>query len=253
VHFRNSSTVQTPNSNIKIYEGIFSKYYDATIPHALGTGGGQLQILGGKSGFAGNRYLDIKINNSTSYEVDWGSAFFNPSILVLTTANVYGEARFHNPLDLNGTNRTVSVDIDNLSSTGYGSFESVIRNSGGSSAGLIKIGPGRLLFKGVNTYDGDTWVNQGVLEIQQINTNNESSTITIADTGATLTLNYVGSDEVKLLMIGSLRYFAGEYGHSDSGADNGGLGVGALDAYFGAGTGKLLVTGMPAGTVITVE
>jgi hypothetical protein len=45
----------------------------------------------------------------------------------------------------------------------------------------------------------------------------------------------------------------GEYGHTDSGATNGDLGLGALDAYF-SGTGKLVVTtGVPQGTLFRFE
>jgi hypothetical protein len=62
------------------------------------------------------------------------------------------------------------------------------------------------------------------------------TTVTIADTEAKLELSYTGTDLVDKLFIGITEQADGVCGHTDSGADNGGLGVGALDAHFGPGT-----------------
>ena len=60
-------------------------------------------------------------------------------------------------------------------------------------------------------------------------------------------LNFTGSDTVDKLFIGTVQQPAGTYGHGSTGADNGGQGVGALDARFAPGTGTLTVTSGPAG------
>ena len=45
--------------------------------------------------------------------------------------------------------------------------------------------------------------------------------------------------EVAKLFIGTVQKPAGQYGHSSTGASNGGLGVGAMDAFFATGTSAL--------------
>jgi hypothetical protein len=52
---------------------------------------------------------------------------------------------------------------------------------------------------------------------------------------------------VDKLFIGETQQAPGIYGHSTTGATNGGLGVGALDAQFAEGTGTLTVTSGPVG------
>jgi autotransporter-associated beta strand protein len=113
-------------------------------------------------------------------------------------------------------------------------------NSGG---GLTKTGSGSLTLSAAPSYSGNTTVSAGTLVLSGPNTSNETSTVTIAATGAKLKLNFVGTDTVGSLVIGTTPQETGVYGHTDSGADNGGLGVGAMDACFAAGTGTLTVSG----------
>jgi hypothetical protein len=60
-----------------------------------------------------------------------------------------------------------------------------------------------------------------------------------------LQLNFAGTDTVAKLFIGSSQKPAGTYGHSSTGATNGGLGVGALNAWFATAAGTLTVTSGP--------
>jgi fibronectin-binding autotransporter adhesin len=115
------------------------------------------------------------------------------------------------------------------------------------TGGLTKTTAGTLLLSGTISYAGDTTVSEGTLTLSSApdplnaNTANDASTVTIAATGATLDLTYTGTDLVDKLFIGPGQMSAGIYGHSTSGATNGGLGVGAMDAYFGPGAGTLTV------------
>jgi autotransporter-associated beta strand protein len=110
---------------------------------------------------------------------------------------------------------------------------------------LVKSGVGTFTLVEPHTYTGDTTVNAGILSIGGVNPSNNASTVTIAASGAKLKLDYAGSDTVNKLFIGATQQAAGTYGHTSSGATNGGAGVGALDAYFEAGTGTLTVTSGP--------
>ena len=60
-------------------------------------------------------------------------------------------------------------------------------------------------------YSGDTTVNGGILSLGATNSSNESSSVSIAATGATLNLNFAGSDTVGTLFIGGVQQPAGVY------------------------------------------
>jgi fibronectin-binding autotransporter adhesin len=116
-----------------------------------------------------------------------------------------------------------------------------------AGGGLTKAGIGVLTLTGINTYSGDTTVTAGTLSLAEPNPNNQASTVAIAATDAKLQLTFVGMDSVAKLVTGTTERPIGQYGHTDSGATNGGLGVGALDAFFEPGTGILNVTGEVVG------
>ncbi len=135
----------------------------------------------------------------------------------------------------------VAVDTD---------VTTALTNSSGPGSGAIglhKSGTAKLTLSGANSYSGDTTVAVGALQLNSANTNNQASTVTIAATGATLLLNFGGSDTVDKLFIGNTQQPLGTYGHTSTGATNGGAGVGALDAYFPVGTGTLNVITGPGG------
>lgn len=106
---------------------------------------------------------------------------------------------------------------------------------------LTKTGSDTLtLTNTANVYTGATTVSGGTLSLAAINAANESSTVTIAATGATLDLAFSGTDTVDKLFIGTTQMAAGEYGA-----------VGSLSPVIGipqiTGTGTLTVTSGPAG------
>jgi autotransporter-associated beta strand protein len=75
-----------------------------------------------------------------------------------------------------------------------------------------------MILNGQNSYHGDTTVNAGTLRISQAvapnnaNPSNDASTVSIAQTGATLNLTYQGTDKVDQLLIGYVRKANGVYG-----------------------------------------
>ncbi len=92
----------TAAGNITINDGVIDQRWQGAITRTLGSGAGQIQILGGASGLSNNNGSHtVTFNNNASFEVVWGSAFFNPSTYVLGTqftqnnngivmANLYG-------------------------------------------------------------------------------------------------------------------------------------------------------------------
>jgi autotransporter-associated beta strand protein len=83
-------------------------------------------------------------------------------------------------------------------------------------------------------YSGDTTVNSATLKLNAPNTNNQSSTVSIAATGATLELNFGGTDTVDKLFIGGVQQAAGVYTSSH------------ISGVF-TGTGTLTVNSNPPG------
>ena len=146
------------SGNLTINGGVLEYYYGGTFTRTLGSAPGQVQILGGISGFGSGNSATFTLNNSSAFEAVWGSTFFNPSTLALNTATYGGTTTLANKLDLNGVTRTIQVG------TGTGVISGVIRTSSGS-AGLTKTGGGTLALSAANTYVGDTTISGGILRI----------------------------------------------------------------------------------------
>jgi autotransporter-associated beta strand protein len=221
-------------SNLEINGGTVTISYYMT--RSLGTAPGQIQITGERSGLS-NRQGDAssgnwRVGGDANYEIVWGTAAFNPSTFVLQDANAnVGAATFtiDNLIDLNGATRTIEVGATT------GKIEGVVRNSI-STAGLIKTGAGTLVLGSAPTYNGNTTVAAGTLQLNGANSNNEASTVAIAS-GATLNLNFAGTDTVNKLFVGGSGMAAGVYkavGSAASGTE--------LSQLSGIGTLTVLTT-----------
>lgn len=90
------------------------------------------------------------------------------------------------------------------------------------------------------TYSGNTTVSGGVLKLGANNANNNSSVVTIASSGATLQLDFAGTDTVAQLFIGGVQQAAGVYKAIGNAA------TGTAIAQI-TGTGTLTVTASPTG------
>jgi autotransporter-associated beta strand protein len=117
-----------------------------------------------------------------SYVVDGNRILLADSITNTSAQTVL----IANDITLKGTligSTTVSIDVV---SGGHVRLEGVI--NGAASARLQKIGAGRLLLTGANTYSGTTEVDAGLLEIQDVQALGAASAQTIVQAGGSLTL-----------------------------------------------------------------
>ena len=117
----------------------------------------------------------------------------------------------------------------------------------------------RLDLSGANTYAGNLTVNAGIVRISNnSNTGNNVSTVTLAASGATLDLTYVGTDTVDKLYIGSTQQANGVYGKVGSALPVIGIsqitGDGTLTVSSGPGGYSSWITGTFAnGTVPALQ
>lgn len=167
------------SGNLTLNGGVLEHYYAGSIIRTLGPDVGQIQILGGASGFGYGNTGSVTLNNNAEYEVVWGSDYFNPSTFVLNASTSGGTTTFANKVDLNTATRTIQVNA------GTAVMSGIIRTSSGT-AGLTKTGVGQLRLSGANSFNGVTTISNGVLTIT--NGSALGSTVgntTLAATGAT--------------------------------------------------------------------
>jgi autotransporter-associated beta strand protein len=186
VHWFNN---YSPNSCIIVNEGYIRGYYNASFNRTLGTGGNQTQILGGESGFAGNKSFNISLGSSA---VVWGSDFFKPEILVLgeRSSSYYMSMSFNTPIDLNGATRTVKVDTLPRNGRCNSIIARAISDGADGVAGLIKTGVGRLRLTAANTYTGLTTVAEGCLLFGSAASIGGSGRTVVVSNGATVAATY---------------------------------------------------------------
>ncbi len=140
---------------------------DEDFTRALGTGAGQVSIIGGGGvggGSAGfNAYgAPINVNfGGAGAAITWGSANFNPGILGLNSGGGSTHAvTFVNPIDLGGEQRYIRVDGGSPAGE-RGAL--VIMGGDLSNGSIVKRGGGLLVLDNAKTYQGGTIVNQGTL------------------------------------------------------------------------------------------
>ncbi|OYV04300.1 MAG: hypothetical protein CFE26_17640, partial [Verrucomicrobiales bacterium VVV1] len=133
----------------------------------MGSGVGEVQLIGGASGFSlnGNTAMSVILGNNAANEAVWGSAVFNPSVFVLQTSasQAASSLNFQNRIDFNGSDRTIQVS-GGTTGAASATISGIVRTSTGT-AGLTKTGSGLLILSAANTYNGNTTVSGGTLQI----------------------------------------------------------------------------------------
>jgi autotransporter-associated beta strand protein len=134
-------------------------------------------------------------------------------------------------------NGNTPITVDPASTLTYsGTIRDRVGNSspGASRGGITKDGEGTLVLSAGNSYTGDTTVLQGTLILG--NGTNNSNLANEADVsvaiGATLQLNFTGSDTIDELTLGGVAKSPGTYNAANSGG-------------FITGTGSLIVQNGP--------
>ena len=150
-----------------------------------------------------------------------------------TTSNSYLVPTNNVTLDAGRTlliqnNNTANLDSQDYLLTVAGSVQDEVAGELGS---VNKLGSGEVILSGDLSYSGNTTVSEGKLTLNQINTNNSASTVTIV-ANAVLNLVFSGNQTVDKLYLNGVQTAAGTYDSANSG--------GAI-----IGTGSLVVTSSP--------
>ncbi len=132
----------------------------------VGTGVDQFRITGGISGFSARGAARIVDVNNTGTELVWGSSTFAPSVLLLNDVTATGTLNFKNAIDLNGQNRTVSVNSFDQTAT----LSGLIRDTQGTN-GLIKTGIGILALTNASSSIGRLDIRGGTVALTGTTTN----------------------------------------------------------------------------------
>ena len=224
---------------------------------------------------SGSGTVSFQLNGSAVVTLATAASYSHPTSLSPTGANAIGTLKLGiaNGLPANTpfsiTNNSASVQTFDLNGfdqtlfslatgTNGNSTNSLITNSGalktltisgsattsyaGALSGalnLSKSGSGGQSLTGNLTYTGDTTVAGGTLTLQSANPSNQSSFVSLAATGATLNLNFTGTDTVEMLFIGGVQQAAGVY----EAIGNAGAGTEIPQL---SGTGTLTVTSGPS-------
>ena len=159
------------NSNLVLNGGVYESIANSeTFSRALGTGAGQVQWTG-SGGFGTSGILTVNIGGAAQ-SLTWGTTSFVPngsdllleySYSLQTIPPTIPNAKFVNPINLGGTERTVQA----IDGTGLGYPGSAELSGAISNGALRKSGNGLLILSATNTYAGGTTIVDGKLQATQ--------------------------------------------------------------------------------------
>ena len=139
-----------------------------------------------------------------------------------------------------GLNNSVANRTNTWSGSGDVTVNGGVLDGGDGGQRFTYSGTGTFTINGVSTYTGITTVDSGVLALGSGADLSDQTPVSISGTGV-MDLGAGLLDQVGSLSLdGGASLPDGEYGSTASGADNGGLGVGAFDDFF-TGTGRLVI------------
>jgi len=197
--------------------GFYGGSNDANWVYAASLGSGPIQLGMAASGYSGQAFLTLTASNA-----------INPGSTV-TLIDVTNGA-YYSQLDLNGYSQTISGLISAGGGGTGGQYCRVLSGSGAptltiavasgtsytfngtlsSALNLVKSGSGTQIFSGTNTYTGNTTISAGTLQLNAASLANGANVL--LSTGATLNLNFTGSDVVNALFIDGARMPSGKWG-----------------------------------------
>jgi autotransporter-associated beta strand protein len=217
------SSVQINGGTIKV--GIGNSLPTNGTLVIAGTGGSTLDLNGTTQTPGG---ITISGNTGTVYITNSvGSGLIKLGGGVTQNSSGQG-ATISVPLDLNGTSRTFNIQNASLSVT----VAAAVTNSTGT-AGLTKSGVGTLILSGPNTYNGNTIVSAGTLQLNSPSLDS-SAGISISN-GALLNLNYSGAATVASLTTNGVSLPFGTYNSANCSPFI--TGTGSLQVATSASTG----------------
>ncbi len=210
----------------------------------LGTGAGQVQWTGngGFTAYGGDQSVNL---GGASAALTWASGSFVSANLLLSSFDSDSKVTFQNPIDLNGSVRTVTV------ANGLAAADAELSGLlSGAAGGINKAGAGTLLLSGANTYAGATTIAQGILMLGAAGdgTNTPLGTIagntTVSAIGGALDVGGITlSTAEPLTLNGSGLSSTGALTNSGAAATFSGPITLASAAAIGSTSGKLTVTG----------
>jgi autotransporter-associated beta strand protein len=218
---------------------------DNDFTRALGTGPGEVQLLGGGAAFGsgsagfGAYGAPIDLNfGGAGATVTWGSATFNPGVFTLNGGNGDHVLTMINPIDLGGEQRYIRLD-GGASAGQRGVMGTIVGDI--SNGGIVRRGGGILFFDTPKSYEGSTIIAEG--EIWLRNTGTLGANVTgndiFVNAGSRLIINAPSN-------IGSKQLI-----HLQNNSDDTPVAI-ALGAGYGAGS-DIVFSSMTSNTVLPLQ
>jgi autotransporter-associated beta strand protein len=193
-----------------------------TFMRALGVGEDQVQLVSpstgtengrlGFSAYGGDLTVDIGGNGTgTGPALLWNTAHFDPEgasttngAMFLNSSAANGTLHLLNSIDLNGTGEAGVTDRRIEVSGGLAILHGAVVNNGGSPMGFQKRGTGTLVLGADNSYDGGTYVLNGVLVVGAGGTTGTLGAGDVTNrTGSALAFNRSNSHLVDNMIVGA--------------------------------------------------
>ncbi len=217
----------------------------------IGAAGNDVEWLAGGGGFSANGGLmSVNIGGSgTPQTLSFGnspSQLQGPLIFGSLTAN--NETDFLNPINLNGSNGTVQVNVGQGGD--FAKLVGTVSNSTGTG-GLVKTGNGLLVLAATNTYNGPTTIDAGTLQVSS--TANLGSGGLVFDASGSGVLDITGSVPFNSAMPVTLNE-NGTIKQDDSSPVTLSGGIGGAGGLFKTDSGTLVLSGTntyTGGTTVT--
>ncbi len=190
--------------------------------------------IDGQDGAGSGRFAELNLNGFSQQLAGLTNVARSLRVQRIVNSNVSAAAT----LTINNASAHTFTGSLGGAANGSVSAGAMAGSTGGNNFALSKSGAGTFTVGGTHSYSGNTTVSAGALELTSPNTNNQSSTVTIAASGAQLRLSFTGTDTVDRLFIGATQMPPGVYKATGSAASGSAL------SQLG-GTGTLTVTTGP--------